>query len=316
MARTSYDDGSIKESVLNLIVNLSVTETQLYTGLQKSKAISTYHEWIEDGFTKATSVSVTNEGAAWGAASNTDPVRAGNYTQIITDVFQVTGTTEATDHYGMGSRVGHESVKSMENWKNKVEYSLIHGAINAGTAGTPNRQMGGIREWLVNADGTTHVSGVTLDTYDDNGAVAVELTETLFNTYLQRVWNQGGEVDAAYVGGLLKRKISTFTAGNERQIQAKDKRLVSAVDVYESDFGIVKIFKHRYVETPTEEGLANRRVLMLLQEDTWGVAHLRSPEVKDTANDGDYVKKVVIGELTLEARAPHCNYLVEYLNDA
>ena len=288
----SYNNPSLRESLLDFITNLSPTENQLFSGLQKSKATNVTHSWLVDSYDAVTNSSTDKkvvEGADFGAGDVVNPTRKSNYTQIIREDFKVSGTEQATLHAGMPNPKAYHAAKAMVNWKNKAEWSLLHGVAAAGNA-TTAREMGGIFDQVT----TNKVANAT-----------AAFTEDLLNTYLGNVWEKGGNADAVYVGRKLKIVTSGFTAGSVKSVEAKDKRLVSAVDVYESDFGIVKIFKHRYVDSVL--AAADTSNIAVLTESTWAIASLREPTSVDAPKGGDYEKGAIIGEFTLEGRYEQAN---------
>lgn len=223
----TYNNASLRESLLDIITNLSPTENQLSTGLMKSKATSSVHSWLVDSYDAVTTTSTdkkTVEGADYGAGDVTNPTRQTNYTQIIRQDWKVSGTEQATTHAGMQSPKAYHMAKSMVHFKDKMEWSIVNGVAAAGDASTA-REMGGIFDQI----STNTVA---------NAAAA--LTETLFVDYMADVWDVSSKgVDAVYVAAAGKRLVSGFTAGSTKNIDSKDKRLVNAVDVYESDFGVV-----------------------------------------------------------------------------
>lgn len=290
----TYNNPSLRESLLDFITNLSPTENQLFTGLQKSKATSTTHSWLVDSYATLTNTSTDKkqvEGADFGAGDVVNPTRKSNYTQIIREDYKVSGTEMATLHAGMPNPKAYHMAKAMVNWKNKAEWTLFHGVAAAGDA-TTARELGGIFDQVT----TNKVTNA-----------AAPLTETLFNTYLGQVWTAGGNADAVYVGAKLKQVISSFTAGSVKNIDAKDKRLVSSIDVYESDFGIVKIFKHRFIDSVLAVGSTSN--IAILTESTWAIASLREPQNMDAPKGGDYEKGAIIGEFTLEGRYQQANFV-------
>lgn len=291
----SYNNPAVRESLLNLITNLSPVDTQLSSGLQKSKATATVHQWLVDVYATVTNTSTDkkfNEGDDWGAGDVVNPTRKTNYTQIIRSDWKVSGTEMATTHAGMTSPKAYHMSKAMVDWKNKLEWSLLHGVAAAGSASTA-REMGGIFDQVT----TNKVA---------NAAVA--LTETLFNDYLAQLYATSSErPDAVYVGAKGKRVISSFTAGSVRNVDAKDKRLVNAVDIYESDFGIVKIFIHRYINSVLAAGSTGN--IAILTEKTWAIASLREPQNFDAPKGGDYEKGAIVGEMTLEGRGEAANFV-------
>ena len=292
----SYNNPSLREDLLDFITNISPVDNQLFTGLQKSKSQSTTHTWLVDSDPTLTNTSADKkavEGADFGAGDVTNPVRVSNYTQIIRTDYKVSGTEQATTHAGMPNPKAYHMEKALRDWKNKAEWAILHGVAAAGNA-TTARELGGIFDQT-----TTHKVA--------NAAAA--FTETLFNTYLGDLWQDGGDPDAVYVGRKLKQVISSFTAGATKNVDIKDKRLVSSVDVYESDFGLVKIFKHRYIDSVL--AAANTSNIAILQENTWALAFLsgREPKNLDAPKGGDYEKGAIIGEFTLEGRAQKANFV-------
>ena len=294
---TTYSNPTLRESLLDLISNLSPTENQLSTGLQKSRTTSSVHQWLVDVYDSVTTTSTDKkvaEGADFGAGDVVNPVRKMNYTQIIRQDWKVSGTEQVTTHAGMANPKAYHMAKSMVGWKNKLEWSVVNGVAAAGNASTA-REMGGIFDQIT----TNKVA-------DD----ATDLTEDLFNDYLNQVWetsdSSNGGADAGYVSSKLKSVISGFTAGQTRNIEAKDKRLGNAIDVYESDSGIIKLFKHRYINHVLAQ--ASTHNMLLLVESTWAIASLREPNNYDAPKGGDYEKGAIVGECTLEGRYEAANF--------
>lgn len=301
MAQSStYSNPTVREDLLDVITNLSPQETQLFSGMKKSVAKSTLHEWPVDSYDAVTNTSTDKksvEGADFGAGDVTNPTRKNNHTQIIMQDWKVTGTEMAVDHAGMSNPKDYHQAKSMVHWKHKAEWSLIHGVDTAGNASTA-REMGGI------------FNKITTNSID---AASASLTETLLGDYLQLSWQAGGNVDAAYLGAKLKRRVSGFTAGGTKNYDQTDKRLVNAIDIYESDFGVVKLFMHRFIDSVV--AAANTFNLLLLTESTWKNTPLqgREPKNYDAPKGGDYEKGSIVGELTLEALYEQANVGVKRL---
>jgi hypothetical protein len=277
----TYDDNALREDLLDLITNLDYKEFQLISGLGVSDADSTRHEWLTDTLaTAGTNAKV--EGAATSFGTRTNPQRLFNYTQIIETNYSVSDTERATNNAGFNDRFSYEATKAMKEWKQDAEYALVRGSLICGT-GSAARQLKGIKQWLVNNNYTAQ-SGVSL-------------TETMLNDYLEQVWEDGTEVNAIYAPMYLKRKISGFTGGSTKNVDAVDRRLVNAVDIYQADAATnVKLFAHRYV---TVSGDTNKD-LIGINEDMFKVAYLRKPKTEDRAKTGDSTDAVVIGEITLE----------------
>jgi len=300
----TYPDQARRESLLDIVVNIDPTEHQLVSGLQRSSATNTLHEWVEDTL-ETVGDNAQNEGADAPADVATDPTRRQNITQIFAKTAKVTGTAKAVNRVG-GDRMAYEITNKIKALKNDIEFALVRGSIASGaasTGGTNARRLKGIKNWF---DGTA-----TTNTANYSGAT---LTETVLNDMFETVWNNSAkEVNAVYTTMKGKRRISSFTAGNTKNVNADDKRLVNAVDVYQSDAAkMVKLFAHRFVTmagdytttaTPGFDVLA-------LNEGSWAIAYLsgREPKTVDLAKTGDADSKQIVTELTLEARGVRSNY--------
>jgi len=288
---TTYSAVGNKEDVSDIITNITPTETPLYSMFGKTKAKATYHEWLEDEL-NAPGSNAQVEGANYPDATSTTRSRKGNYTQIFAKTAKVTATQEAVAKYGIKSELAYQMANRMKEIAKDVEYAIINNTSKVAGDASTARQMGGIQAFV-----TTNV--------DDNGGTARDLTEDLLNDGIQSAWQAGGDPNVVVVCGKHKRTISGFTAGATKYLEAEDKRLVAAIDVYESDFGVVRIIPHRYMLTD---------MLFILDTNYWKTAYLRPFKVKDIPPTGDYVAKVIIGELTLEARAEKANAIIKDLS--
>ena len=277
----TYDDKANREDLLDLITNLDFKETQLFSGLGTASASAIQHEWLKDTLdTPAANALV--EGADISARTLTNPTRLRNYTQIVGKNYNISGTERAVNTAGFADRLAYEATKAMKAWKQDVEFALMRGTLVCGS-GSAARSMLGVKGWLSNV---TSQSGISL-------------TETMLNDYLQLVWDDGTEVNAVYAPMYLKRKISGYNANSKLtvNIDAADKRLVNAVDIYNADAAKeVKLFAHRFV---TVSGDTNHD-LVGINEDMFKIAWLRKPVTTPLAKTGDADKEQLIGEMTLE----------------
>lgn len=301
----TYPDVARRESLLDIVVNLDPTENQLLSGLQRSSASNTLHEWVEDSL-EAVGANAQAEGADAPTDGSANPTRKQNITQIFAKTAVVTNTELAVTRVG-GNKMAQEITKKIKALKNDIEFALVRGSIASGVASNSGsgsgRQLQGIKNWFT---GTA-----TTNTFNYSGAT---LTETVLNDMFQTVWeNSGVQTNAVYTTMKGKRRISGFTAGATKNVETTDKRLVNSVDVYESDAAkMVKLFAHRYVTVAGDyTGAATPGFdVLALNEGTWAVAYLegREPKTFDLATTGDAQKKEIVTELTLEARGAKGNF--------
>src|SRR3990167_5466380 len=284
----TYQDTVRREDLSDILADVSPDENPLMTMLGTTTASGTYHEWTEDYISRPTSVSKSIEGAQATYSDLTQPSRRGNFSHIITQTFRVSDTETAVDVAGMGDPYEYQASKALTTWKNEAEYALVNGAAASGASGVAREMIG------ITSVTTTH------STARNSGT---SLSEAEFNDMVNDVWSDvsSDEVfDIVLVPFGLKRKISSFTAGNTRYIDATDKRLTRPVSVYESDGGVHRIFAHKDVNNS-----AGTTHFLGIKENKWVVAYLknRRPKKTELAKDGDRRNGMIVGELTLEYRA-------------
>src|SRR3990167_6671175 len=231
----TYGDETRREDLLDLIADVSPSQNPLATMLATTEAKQSTHEWLED----YTSRPVANTGSVEGFEATfsdlTQPSRRRNVTQIINETFKVSDTSRAVDHAGQADPFAYQRDKAMERWKNRLEFALVRGALSSGASGTTQTMIG--IEAVVTSHYTARLSGTSLSESELN-AMQLDIAQ---------------DVGSADVGDFLlttlqlRQKISTFTAGNTRYVDADTYKLHRKVMVYEADFGPIRIFGHKDV---------------------------------------------------------------------
>lgn len=278
-AQLTYDTIGNKEDLAEVIFNISPEETPMLSRFQKVKAKARLHEWLTDSLASATENKFI-EGADYTFAKRTARTRLQNFTQISVTPVDVSDTQRSVDTAGMADEFAYQMANAMKEHARDIEYSIVNATGNSGASGTA-REMEGVLAFI----DTNVITGT--------GTGTEALTETMFNDLLQAIWNQGGRPDVCYANGWQKRKISGFTAGSTKNINASEKALIASVDVYDSDFGRIKIIPDRYMTTS---------VVAVLQSDLWAIATLRPTHKVDIAKTASSTQAVIETELTLEAR--------------
>jgi hypothetical protein len=284
------DDSSVKESVLDLITNISPTENYFLSNLQRSSGTDEFHIVPRDTL-RTPSLVAAVEGADPTYDGN-DPTTLLNMMHIVSVGFEVTDSEAAVARYGSPEdRVAYETDKALKDWGDFAEYALVRSTIITGNNSTA-RQMRGLKSSL---SLTTAQSGVSF-------------SETILNNYLQNVWTQGANVDLVAAPMQLKRRISGFSGnGATKFYNQDDKRLVTPIEIYESDASNkpIKLIAHRYV---TVSGDTNYDVLGI-EMDHFATAWLREAKIRPLAKTGDSERRQVVGEFTLEARNQYAGFL-------
>jgi len=106
-------------------------------------------------------------------------------------------------------------------------------------------------------------------------------------TALAGCWDSGANIKVLMCSSTQKQNISTFTGNATRTIDAEGNKLSTAIDVYESDFGTVRIVPNR---------LQRARDVHLLDPDLWRLAYLRPFQLMEIAKAGDSEKRSLVVE--------------------
>jgi hypothetical protein len=294
---STYDAEGEREDLSNVIYNISPTETPFMSAIAKAKATFTNHEWQKDSLTAASGSNAAIEGNEVTFAAPTSSTKLGNYSQISVKSVIVSGTLEATNRAGRNNEMAYQISKASKELKRDMETSLC--ANNAKVAGNDStaRELGGVESWIASNDVMSAAGNPASPTGDGSDArtdgTQRAFTEAQLKAALKLVWDSGGDPTMLQVGSFNKQKLSGFTGGSTRFDPAENKRLVAAVDVYESDFGALQVAPNRF--SPS-------RSLHIITPDLWAVAFLRDFQLDDLAKTGDAQKQFLVAEYTLESR--------------
>ena len=294
---STYDAEGEREDLSNVIYNISPTETPFMSAIAKAKATFTNHEWQKDSLAAASGTNAAIEGNEVTFAAPTSSTKLGNYTQIAVKSVIVSGTLEATNRAGRNNEMAYQISKASKELKRDMETSLC--ANNAKVAGNDStaRETGGVESWIASNDVMSAAGNPASPTGDGSDArtdgTQRAFTEAQLKAALKLVWDSGGDPTMLQVGSFNKQKLSGFTGGSTRFDPAENKRLVAAVDVYESDFGALQVAPNRF--SPS-------RSVHIITPDMWAVAFLRDFQLDDLAKTGDAQKQFLLAEYTLESR--------------
>jgi hypothetical protein len=309
----TYTQKNIREDLINAIYNVDPFKTPLLNMAKKDKAEQTNHEWNTDTLASQNLNNAAIEGDNPTSQSIAVTARLGNYTQISTKTVQISGTSQAVTAAGGSNKMGYQLLKKSKELKRDMEGILTYNqAKNAGSSSTA-RLMAGLPAWLqqnvvfqtggapsganpgLAANGWT--DGSQTRTY--NGTT-VALTEAMVKSVLQKVYTASGECpEYALVSPTNKQNVSAFAGPGTRFIEVEDKVLRTAVDVYESDFGDVKIIPDIF--------LAHSGDCFFINPNYVRVAYLRPFQTIPLAKTGDSDQKMLLVEYTLQMGNEHAH---------
>jgi len=155
----------------------------------------------------------------------------------------------------------------------------------------------------------------------DAGGLAMD--QAMFKDSLMAPWyrNTGEQAGAVgFASARMKNLVSTFAhtavgAINERTIGAEQRALIDTIDVYETDFGAVKISLCRQLELPGQSVSISQsdassttvlydEVLALIKPEYYSIGELRPMTFSRLGKTGDFEQGLCVGESGLICRNP------------
>jgi len=306
---TTYSTTGIREDLSDIIYNISPTDTPFLSSIGKTKATNTSYQWQTDTLT-AVAVNAKVEGASISYPTLTSSTKLTNYTQISSKACQVSGTDDAVNLAGRNTEIAYQVAKAAKELKRDMENALLSNVAAATGDATTARALGGVVTWM-----TSNVSAGTGGSGAGSGAIRSDgtqraFTETLLRATLKTTWDSGGNPDTIMLNGFNKQKLSFFTGGATRFDKAEDRRLMTSIDVYESDFGTMKVVPNRWIRKANSTSAKRGQDVLLLEMDMWAVPFLRDFKLEDPARTADADQRFLVVEYTLESKNQAASGLV------
>ena len=312
--------GFAKEDLLEQITNISPYDTPFVSQAPKVGCRHIYHQWLQDSLlavgTGVQDLSGALEGADWSLDTTSTPTRVFNVTMILRKDLGLSESQRAVDNAGFADQYAYEVQKAGKELAVKLE-RLCFGDLSTatGASGTA-RVMRGLQSFIATNTALAGSNGGTVGDATHDGIVTVGDFADMLNT----IYSAGGNPEQVYVSPKLKRQVSAFTvpgaaAGqpHARNIAAVDKKLVGAIDFYDSDFGLIQIVLDRWVPestnttTATASATATGGQMFFLSRAINRIAWLRPVHHELIGKRGDSVAGYVVGECTLEVLAEKAN---------
>jgi len=306
---TTYSTTGIREDLSDIIYNISPTDTPFLSSIGKTKATNTSYQWQTDTLT-AVAANAKVEGASISYPTLTSSTKLTNYTQISSKACQVSGTDDAVNLAGRNTEIAYQVAKAAKELKRDMENALLSNVAAATGDATTARALGGVVTWM-----TSNVSAGTGGSGAGSGAIRSDgtqraFTETLLRATLKTTWDSGGNPDTIMLNGFNKQKLSFFTGGATRFDKAEDRRLMTSIDVYESDFGTMKVVPNRWIRKANSTSAKRGQDVLLLEMDMWAVPFLRDFKLEDPARTADADQRFLVVEYTLESKNQAASGLV------
>ena len=302
----------LREDLIDVIYDISPTETPLLSTLARTKATAVYHEWQTDSLASATTANAAVEGADATSATISPTTRLGNYCQISQKAVAISGTLEAVNKAGRRSEKAYQLAKASSEIKRDMETILCaNQGRDAGSSSTA-RKMGALLSWLKTntSKGTSGTDPTTIGVSTRSDGATRTFTEQLLKDVIKATYDAGGNPSMLVVNSGLKQKVSAFAGIAAQRYMAPGDQpttIIGAADVYMGDFGSISIVPDRWVRT---------RDALLIDPEYMAMAYLRPFATTDLAKTGDSEVTQLIVEYTLEMRNEAAHGIVADLNPA
>lgn len=292
---TSSDAKGLRESLSEVIYNISPTDFPVTSMASKGKAEATLVEWQIDSLRSANTGNAQLEGDQFDSFGARVPTsRIGNHTQILRDLFVITATEEAVSKAGRKSEVALQTAKAGKEIRKDLEAIVCE---NIGAVGGQTRKMGTLGAFVktnVNKEaGGTNPVYTSVPTDPRNDGTPRAFTETILKDVMQQCYASGAEPKDLIVDAVNMDIVASFQ-GIATATQNLDKgdvaSVLAAVDLYKSNFGTLRVRPSRHVRA-TDAWFLDREFI--------GLQHLRPFTTENLPKTADGHQVALLAEVTL-----------------
>lgn len=285
-----------REDLVNMVFNVDPEATVLQSAIKKTKASNTLHEWLTDTLATASSSNAAIQGDDATALAVTPASRLGNYTQISTKTAAVAGTNQAVNSAASVGKMGYQLLKRTKELKRDVEATLFANQAKVAPTTSVAGVTAGIPAWLKSniSFGATGAAptgdGTNTTTVGTPRAFGQSLLDGVLLTAFE---NTGMIPKLGFAHPKQKQAISQISpTGATRFIDTTNgKKLSTAFDIYEGDFGEVTLIPSIFQLSGT---------VTLINPDYVKLAYLRPFQKTPLAKTGDSDRVQILQEYALE----------------
>lgn len=297
----TYDSVGAKEDVSDVISMLNKHETPFTSSLSNRTVGQKSYEWQEDEQEGGKDNAQVEGFDAVEEELTTTEMRS-NTTQIFSRTIRLSGSVEATEHYGRKSELARQIVKKGKALKLDRERACV-GVDQAAVLGsnTVARRHASVSK-LIDA-------GSVID--NSNAGTARPIQEETLRKAIKKNYDEGGQARRFMVAPYVAEQTAEFdgNASRTREVTGKAaKEIVHVVDVYTTALGTLTIETNR--EMKTDFGL-------LWNPEDWKNVTLKGRGwFRETlAKTGDNTKIMLAGEYGLQHNNAKASTLVKGISE-
>lgn len=291
----TYSTVGIREDLSNIIYNIAPIQTPFMNGIGKGKIKNTLFEWQRDTLAAAAANAQLEGDDIATFTAVTATTRPTNRAQISRKEGIISGTDRAVNTAGREDEYDMQIAKRSKELKRDMEFAVTQNTTAVAGNSTTARQTRGLEGWVAtnNSLGATGAAPNPTNNTAPTDGTQRAFTESQLKSVLQLCFETGGEPDTIMVGSFNKQVLSTFTGNATRMDKSEDKKLVTSIDIYVSDFGELKVVPNRF-----QRG----RTAFVLQMDMWELDYLRPFQTVELAKTGDADKFMLLTEFGLRSK--------------
>jgi hypothetical protein len=286
-----------REGLNDKIFSISPFDTPFVSAIGRISASAVKHEWQTDTLAAASDANAHAEGydvEQSGFTAITPTTREENYCQILIKDIVVSGTQERVSKAGRTSEEAYQSAKRSKELRRDLE-KIATG--NQGYVASGTRKMRSLESWLTT--NTNRGPGTSTAGADATGPTAAAtdadstraFSETILKDVVQQVYSSGGDPTLLMVGPVNKQAVSGFSGRSSARENVTVGTISGAASIYSSDFGDLSVIPNRFQRD---------RSAFVLDPEYVKLAFLRDFQIKPLSVTGDNLKRMLIGEVTLE----------------
>ena len=278
-----------KESVDDVMSNITPWQTPAKTSMSKETVKNVVFTWLEDSLRDVKDNAQT-EGFEAVVSTQAQPVTRQNTTQIFSETYGVTRTTDKMAVYGRARESARLAKNVLRALNRDVEYALV-GTGQESTLDNGNgvRKMAGMQAQI---DPSMVVKAA------DDGSIA-PLTEDMVLEASQLAFDAGAEPSIILVKSADSRRFADFayttptggSTGRQRQVQGKT--LINSVTLYQSPFGDLKVVIDRFLR---------KTDAIVYDPSMWSFVTFDPFQRKPLAKTGDTDRTMIVGEVSCKNR--------------
>ena len=310
---------NINEDVMQQIFDISPMDLPFTQMAGTDSADNQYTEWMTDVLASPNVQNAVVDGADAGSDTSVATTRVGNHCQISQKTLKVSGRAQSVNTIGRSNELAYQLLQRGREIRRDCEaIKLINQTSVADNGAATAGRLGGVPSWLTSnvSRGATGANGgfaggtVSRPTPGTKRA----FSETIMRDVIESAYTNGGAPSDIMTTVKMKRRISEYLFSSSARIGTFTTNTtggaataVGAVDVFVSDFGVLKITPNRFMLAYSSQdngggayGGAGVVDVLFLDFAYWATAFLRGFQTNQIAKTGDADNRQMLVDYTVK----------------